>query len=580
MLDTPALLFLLAALVFLYAILFALPFLPIDRNLDAIIFLTEAKRMYEGELMYRDFFEFVTPGTPLVYLCLFKIFGVRLWIPNMVIMLLGLGFAFFSIVIARKLMGAGLAILSGAIFLVRVYKCYPDPTHHWFSALTAAAALAVLIERRTLARIVTAGSLCGLSAFFTQSRGLMVALGFGLFLWWECRQRQEDWRRLLKKVACMIAGFCAAFLASITYFIYKAGLARFVWCTVIFVFKFYPKLASSNTFLLFRDQLPTFASLIADPLHFVEWFFLVLAVPCVLVLFFVRYSRESREKPMDFWERPMLLAIVGSCMILGIAPAPGLHRIASSAFPAVILLGWFLDSPRKLARALTAALAVGVLLVIPHTVTVAQRGERWILTTPQGKLAVESQQVLDRYNWVQQHTRPLDYYYYPVFPYVYLYLNLRNPTPFPFIWNSGYTTPEQVQQVIRGLDHHQVRYVHWSPRLLDRIPDWEDPLEDHLGPLRDYIHEHYLPVKLFSNSEEIWERKDETSPAGRRDVAETETSDDPRAIRPGTDLGEVDSPGKWRRAGYGLPPRESVSSARSVFALPAKLPPRRLPRRS
>ena len=505
--DAPALLFLLATLIFLYPLVFALPFLPIDYNHDSIIFLTDAKRMFEGQAIYRDFFEFVTPGTPLVYLLLFKIFGLRLWIPNLVIVLLGLGFACLSIVIGKKVMNSGTAILSGAIFLGRVYKCYPDPTHHWFSALTAAATLAVLMERRTSARIVTAGFLCGLTAFFTQSRGFMVALGIGVFLWWECRQRQEDWRRWLKKIGWLIAGSTASFTILIAYFVWKAGLSRFVWCTVIFVFKYYPKQASSNTFQLFKDQLPALASLRADPLHFVEWFFLVAVVPSVFILFFVRYARESGRRPIEFWERPMLLAIVGSSVLLSIAPAPGLHRIASSAFPGIILLGWFLDSSRKIARALTAALVAGVLLVIPHTVRVAQRGERWILATPQGNLAVENRVVFERYNWIQQHTRPFEYYYYPVFPYVYFYLNLRNPTPFPFIWNNGYTTPEQVRQVIQGLEQHQVRYIQWSPRLLDRIPDWEDPSEDHLGPLRDYLHDHYRPVKVFPDSEQVWERK-------------------------------------------------------------------------
>ena len=60
---------------------------------------------------------------------------------------------------------------------------------------------------------------------------------------------------------------------------------------------------------------------------------------------------------------------------------------------------------------------------------------------------------------------------------------------------------------IVGISMHQVRYVEWSAWLLDRILDWEDPSEDDLGPLRDYIHGHHRSIKAFTDSNQIWERK-------------------------------------------------------------------------
>ena len=50
----------------------------------------------------------------------------------------------------------------------------------------------------------------------------------------------------------------------------------------------------------------------------------------------------------------MLVAMVGFFMLLSIAPAPDLFRMAASVLPALILLGWLIDSPRKLARALVS----------------------------------------------------------------------------------------------------------------------------------------------------------------------------------------------------------------------------------
>ena len=95
----------------------------------------------------------------------------------------------------------------------------------------------------------------------------------------------------------------------------------------------------------------------------VVWLLLLMAIPFVFILFFARYWRESSRKPLEYWERPMLVAIVGFFMLLSIAPAPDYPRMTASALPALILLGWFLDSPRKLARALVVALSVGTLLM-------------------------------------------------------------------------------------------------------------------------------------------------------------------------------------------------------------------------
>ena len=203
----------------------------------------------------------------------------------------------------------------------------------------------------------------------------------------------------------------------------------------------------------------------------------------------------------------MLLALAGAGLFLSVAPAPSLGRLATSALPAIILLVWFLDSPRKLARSIGALLAAGVLLVALRAVASAESRPMWILIAPHGKIALPVRNDYDIFTWIQQHTRPSEYFYDPAW-LPYFPLDLRNPTPLPFVTNNGYTTTEQVAEVIQGLERHHVRYVSWSPPDLDILPEWEKPSDDHLGPLRDYIHSHYRLVKVFAYDYEIWERND------------------------------------------------------------------------
>jgi hypothetical protein len=498
----------LGALVFLYGFLFIPPFLPRELTGDNMHFLLSGQRMYEGDTMYRDFFEFVTPGTALVNFFLFKLFGLRLWIPSLLCLLLGLGLVWSGVAIAKKLMRPGVALLPSAIFLCGLYWKGLDPTHHWYSLLMAMAALAILMERRTPARIAAAGIFCGLSSCFTQTRGLVVAAGFGIYLWWEARRRREGWRELLKKEAWLIASFLAALTAVNAYFVWKAGPSRFFWCTVVYLFKYVPKQADFNTLLALKQCLPKIEWLSwRHPSYLVEWPLVWAVSPFVYVLFFVTFWRKSGEKPTEFWERPMLLALAGSFLLLSILPGPSQSRMATSALPGIILLVWFVDSWPRPARSLLTVFAVGALLVALHTVAMRQPLENRTLTTAQGRTVLADQNTYQEYTWIQQHTRPREFFYEPAYPDQYFILNLRNPTPLPFMTNCGYTTTGQVTEAIRGLEQHPVRYIIWTPSL-EVLPAWEDPSDAHLGPLYDYIRSHYQQIKVFENSDQVWENKE------------------------------------------------------------------------
>ena len=507
-LDTPTALFMLAALIFLYAFLFVPPFIPVGSSMgDSMVYVSDGMRMYEGELIYRDFFQFSTPGTSLVYFLLFKTFGVRLWVPNLSLLLLGLGLAGIMVVIAKKLMRPGLALLPSAIFLAGIYKNDLNPIHHWYSVLMALTALAVLMERRTPARIATAGFFCGLAICFTQARGVVVAIGIAAYLWWESRARQPGWRDTLRKEAFLVIGLLAILVPMSAYFVWKAGLARFLWCTIVFGIKYYPQYGGANTFLGSLQDFPKYGTLRSFLIPFLQWAFAFVAVPLSYVLFFARYWRECGNDPGELWERPMLLAMVGSSLFLSIASIPSLARVALSTLPGIILLVWLLDCPRRLAQALTAVLVMGVMLVASHSAGRFQLNQNYILRTARGTIAIPGTLPREEIAWVQRHARPGDYFYSSVDPGLYFYADLRNPTPLPFLTNTGYTTPEQVAEVIRGLEMNHVRYIFWDSQELGTLSEREKNAARHLSPLRHYICTHYRLVGSFANLYEFWERK-------------------------------------------------------------------------
>lgn len=489
--------FLFAVMAYFYCFLFVDRFVPVEGNGigDSFQYLAPGQRMYQqGQLIYRDVFEFVTPGTALVNLLMFKLFGLRTWIPNVLAMLLTLGLVWLGVVIARKMMHPGLAYLPSTLFLLEARPYLYDPTHHWYSMLAAMAAIAVLLDKRTTSRIIAAGFFCGLCASFTQSRGLSAYVGFAVFLLWESRLKQEEWRGLLKRQAWLITSFLATCLAVNGYFMWKAGVARFFWCTAVFVLKSYPKEADSNTLMSVRLSF--------------KWLCLAALSPGIYVLLFIRYWREKGRITLEYWERPMLVGIVGFFTFLSIAPAPEIPRMAFTSLPALILLGWVLDSPHKAARVSLVIFTMCAAVLAIHALARKRPVAVATLTTPQGKLAFTDETLFQEYVWIQEHTRPGDYFFGndAYSSPQYYYLNLRYPTPLPFVEPNGYTTSEQVVEVIAGLEQHPTQYIFWDTSGMDDIPKWQNPADDHLGPLRSYMRNHYKVVGVFAGTDEIWEK--------------------------------------------------------------------------
>src|SRR5437016_3409738 len=190
------------AAILIYLLTFIWPHPPIYQGDNAPVYLLNAVRMLEGQVMYRDFFQFTLPGTEIVYLVLFKTFGIRAWIPAALLVLFGVGLTWLSIVISKGLMTGASVFLPGALYLTFAFGNALDATHHWFSILLVVAALALLMQERRLMRILGAGALCGLATCFTQSRGLLAALSLAAFLLWEGRAKRLSWRWLVKAEAC------------------------------------------------------------------------------------------------------------------------------------------------------------------------------------------------------------------------------------------------------------------------------------------------------------------------------------------------------------------------------------------
>jgi hypothetical protein len=494
----PGTLLWLGALSCLYLDSFILPSTPIYQGDTAPIYMLEARKMLEGQMIYRDFFQFTLPGTQVFYFLLFKLFGVRAWIPSAVWVLLGTSLAWLSFRISRHVLKGWHAYLPSLLFLAFGFVTEPDPTHHWFSTIACLGALALLMAERTPPRLAAAGALCGLAALFTQSRGAVGVMAIAVYLCWECRARKLGWKWLLEAEGYLWAGLLAMTLPPIAYLIAKVGLVRFISCTVVFMMKYWSKWYW-GTFAVYMGSPPSVPVWLM-PVALSVWLFLHALIPWVYLWFLARYYRQAWQHPDHPWDRLLLVNTMGIFLFLGVASAPVWFRLIAVAPPAMIMLVWLLDSSTAHSGRPAASLAAFALAVLLGQSLIVQTGWKGYLEAPAGRAVLLHPERFTKYRWILDHTRPGDYFFQSDDCDQYFLLGLRNPAQVSFVVGGDYTRPEQVQDVIATLERFQVRWVMWSAWL--DVPRRPGGNAKALAPLRAYLAAHYRPVRTFADDEE------------------------------------------------------------------------------
>ncbi len=488
--------------IFIYLQVFALPCTPRLASGDQAIYLQNATRILDGEMIYRDYDHFTFPGTDLVYAALFKCFGVRAWIPQAMLVFLGTLTVWLIILISRKLMNGMTVYLPALLFVALPFSSYLDATHHWFSLVATTAALAILLEERTSSRLVSAGTLVGVATFFTQSMALLT-LGFSLFLLWERGRTNQTWSVFLKKAGSLTAGFLATTTTCLAYFVWTLGARKIFYFTVVFVARYYPADWFNNwrVYLTGRPQLHAWTTWFDLP----AFALIHLIVPFVYVLLFVICAFSLRKQQSDdLRSRLMLVNVAGLFLFLTVASAPAYSRLYAVSPPALVILAWLLYTSSRFSRSLLRFAWVTVFVMLMARPLVMQIRWKAYLDLPTGRTAFYDPLLYEKCQWMSQRTQPFDYFFGDHL--IAFTLRLRNVGRVPFLRPTDYTRPEEVADAIQGIDRFHVRFVSWYIGL-DREKDAaRHPEGNHLAPIRLYLREHYHVAQTFANGDQIWER--------------------------------------------------------------------------
>jgi hypothetical protein len=464
---------------------------------DQAYFWTYAQRILHGERVYRDFFQFTPPGTDLAYAAAFGLFGARLWVTNAVVVALGVALGWCCFRVAVRVMGAHLAALASALFIVLLYGKALNATHHWFSVMAIMSAVAVLEPGSRRTRHARAGALLGLGAFFTQVHGAVALIAFVAFVSWQARRERLGIRTWVERVLLLVGGFAIVFVCTNAYFV-VTGRAGQLWrFEVVYV-------------LEHMAHHPLWPSLLSEPATWrrlpwlMPYLLVYVVVPAAYALVFRHCWRARHDLQSKSWNALALSCLVGSLLTVEVAMNPNWLRLFSVAMPGIVLAGWLLGGAGKSRRFVVPVAWLAVVGLGFHHVFTMQAHNALELPLPGGKVVTDSVH-RDKLQWLAQRVSPGDFLFAADRPSVYLELGVYNPVFLDTVEPDEQTRPEQATRAVSELDAKQVKYALWSTAL-DHA-DAGGGATDGLNVLRRYVHERYWLEQTFPDGEEVWQRR-------------------------------------------------------------------------
>ena len=471
----------LAGLASLFFDLFRLPFTPVWVGYDQFGFILGSDRLWSGGniVQWGLFF----PGVEMVHLLFFWLFGPRNWIPNLLVVLVGVLSMWLVIFISRKVIPTSrfLALLPGALFVFVLSEKLTGEVHRWLSSAAVLAALAVTMEKRTARRLAIAGVLCGLASFFTETQGVFTVASFVVFLIWEMVRAKSGWRNLWKSMAWLFGSFIVTVIATYGYFVLKSGIGAAFYNLIYYPAFLYPLDRQNNSLHAYFGELPRLALRDLPGLgRFLLIHCLVPFLYLVSLLGWRRWSARGEERA-----RLLLVNLVGLFLAASVAPAPSYFRLCSVAAPAFIVLVYWLRGKGKLQQTTIALLWIAALGTMAHHPAKVQLSRMSVLKLPRGPMAFSEQDSgeLQLMDWLSSHTRPGDQFFASAETGIFFPLALQPADEIAGgLDNTGDTTSKDVLDAISVLERHHIELIQWPPTLCPA--EFYRPEEDHLEPLR------------------------------------------------------------------------------------------------
>lgn len=480
---------------------------------DEGIILQGAERILNGQLPYRDFFSFYTPGSYYWNAFLLRFLGDSVLVPRTVLLVYGAFFSALTFVLARRLGSRVGAVFATTLLLVCCLPLRFLIIHNWDATVAGLLAFycAVLFVERPGNRLAAlVGLLTALTILFNQARGIGLLLGFALgFLLLRLRMGGKQLKTA--HFVCMSLGLLLPLILTAALFAAHGGLGSMVACLLWPLHHYtvanhvpygYVTMHFSDWRELFGDASPGLRAL---RVFVISPAFIVSALPVFVVL--VAASCVLTRRP-GLPRQQVSMVILCGAVVLGSllsveATRPDFHHLTFIAPLFFFVLPWMVSTwaapfpslrkaePVVMAYVLIAFAAYGISLMW------AAKNCTISLETRRGNVRIAQ----------ANETVPFIQANFPagsallVHPYRPLYSFLtRTVSPLRYdYFQPGMHTREQGEEAARQLATLQPAAVLFERDFAGRIPDaWPhtsfSAVQD---PIADYIARHYRVCRVL-----------------------------------------------------------------------------------
>jgi hypothetical protein len=453
---------------------------PIVHTGDVIRLYYEALLSSRGQVLYRDVFEYVQPGTIFLMRGWAGMFGWGVGTLNGWVVVYGCAVAVLLYSAGRFFLDRLWSLLASVAGMYIGVSLGAVPYHRLAPLLLVVSALVVAhdgVRRPSTRKLLFAALFSGAAFLLMQSEGLVGATLVGAWL------LQRGWRR---EAAIYAAALLVLPIATLGYFIRWHATGAYIHYTWWF-----PVTQATRGTYGGVAQLPrSLAALLAEPtveralgFGYAALALVIIPAACAGVLFHATAPARLR-----------LAALVLLGQMAAVIYGPHLYRLLAVMLGGLLLLAWFASRSQYARLFLVfSTFLIGAALI--HRINGALHTQfMQVEDRVSGRTAViptRDAATTAKAEWLFARTSPGDtvalYRYEPSL----LFLgDLHNPGPFLQIDEGGYISPAEVQSILENLRASKPRVAMWRPPLDETARPV--PIRD-LQPLRDYLFSCYRP---------------------------------------------------------------------------------------
>lgn len=410
--------------------------------LDESVVLNGAWKIYNGENIYQDFFEYIAPLTFYLNFFLFKIFSPSYLVARIAAMLLVFISALLVFHIYRRLSSNNVMAILGAVVWLFLGIVYPVINHNVYSSVIVIGVVYLFVlfwQSNRVWLLYWCGLGSALSFYFFQPKGvaIILAISSGIILF-----RQKN------KIARYFSYFLIGLLS-----IFVPGIL--IWGQAVFI---NPLVIAGSYWQVNRIN------------------YLVFFLFVVLFIFSYIWSRKIDEKPKII----NFLFLLQGLLFLSILNRPDVNHLLINIFPSITILFWMLEKYLKSLRAVNYLVAFIVFIIFfSSSMLLVYNAYR----TQDIQLVITD---------LRREIGDNKIYAGPFLPYAYFELNQPNPY---------YTSViETVQGDVTMLDKNYNILMQEQPQYAIINYDVVEHLNYQKNKIDDYIWKNFKTVKTYGDT--------------------------------------------------------------------------------